>query len=99
MIPLADIDLQYEIRPNNGAGVVNRPRERLRVRRVYSAKVDHRKSNITVAMYQGEGAEEVHRGVISAFTVIHLNDLRRSGGGILRNICLYRGTISRIFKI
>jgi hypothetical protein len=65
MIPLANIDLQYGIRLNNGTGVVDWPRERLRVRRVYSAKVDRRKSNITVAMYQGEGAEEVCGGLIS----------------------------------
>ncbi|KAJ6557992.1 hypothetical protein B0H19DRAFT_1261559 [Mycena capillaripes] len=58
MIPLGDIDLQYEIRLDKHTGVVDRSRERLRVRRVYSARVEGRESTMTVAMYQGHGAED-----------------------------------------
>jgi hypothetical protein len=32
---------------------------------MYSAKVDGRKSGVTVAMYQGDGAEEVSSVVLS----------------------------------
>jgi hypothetical protein len=55
MIPLGDIDLQHD------TGVVNSHRggERAWVRRVCSARVDGRQSNVTVAIYQGDGAEEV----------------------------------------
>jgi hypothetical protein len=34
-------------------------RQRPRVRRVYTAKIAGRKSDVTVAVYQGEGAQEV----------------------------------------
>jgi hypothetical protein len=60
MIPLGDIDLRHEIQVDRNTGVVGRQRERVCVRRVYSAKVEGRKSNFTVAMYQGNGAEEVY---------------------------------------
>ncbi|KAJ7906399.1 hypothetical protein B0H13DRAFT_2506341 [Mycena leptocephala] len=46
MIPMGDIDLLEEIHLNNETGVV------------YSAKIDGRKSGVTVALYQGDGAEE-----------------------------------------
>ncbi|KAJ7866743.1 hypothetical protein B0H13DRAFT_1897876 [Mycena leptocephala] len=59
MIPMGDIDLLEEIRLNNETGVVGRHHpERTRVWRMYSAKIDGRKSGVTVAMYQGDGAEE-----------------------------------------
>ncbi|KAJ7916099.1 hypothetical protein B0H13DRAFT_2323791 [Mycena leptocephala] len=57
MIPLGDIDLQQEIRLDNGFAVVNRRRETARVRCVYSARVHGGNSNVTVAMYQGDSAE------------------------------------------
>ncbi|KAJ7927929.1 hypothetical protein B0H13DRAFT_2312105 [Mycena leptocephala] len=55
MIPLGDIDLRKEICLNYDTGDAD---QRPRVRRVYSARVHGRKSNVTVAMYQGSGAEE-----------------------------------------
>jgi hypothetical protein len=59
MIPMGDIDLLEEIHFKNETGVVGRHHpERTRVRRVYSAKIDGRKSGVTVAVYQGDGAEE-----------------------------------------
>jgi hypothetical protein len=60
MIPMGDINLLEEIRLNNETGFVGRHQpERTRVRRVYSAKIDGRNSGVTVAVYQGKGAEEV----------------------------------------
>ncbi|KAF7340614.1 hypothetical protein MSAN_02133100 [Mycena sanguinolenta] len=60
MIPLADIDLRHEIRLDNSMGAAySRPRERARVRRLYSAKIEGRKSTLTVAMYQGDNAEQI----------------------------------------
>jgi hypothetical protein len=66
MIPMGDIDLLEEICVNNKTGVVGRHHPgRTRVRRMYSAKIDGRKSGVTVAVYQGEGAEEVSSLVLS----------------------------------
>jgi hypothetical protein len=58
MIPLGDIYLQHEIQVDRG--VVGRRCGQGFVRQVYSAKVEGRKSDFTVAMYQGNGAEEVY---------------------------------------
>jgi hypothetical protein len=55
---VGDIDLLREIRLDI-TGVVDHRRERPRVRRVYTAKIEGRKSDVTVAIYQGEGAQEV----------------------------------------
>jgi histidinol phosphatase-like PHP family hydrolase len=85
MIPMGDIDLLEEIRLNNETGVVgyHHP-ERTRVRRVYSAKVDGRKSGVTVAVYQGKGAEEVSPFVHPDIYVLIRS--RRNGARILRII-------------
>ncbi|KAF8214529.1 hypothetical protein K438DRAFT_881255 [Mycena galopus ATCC 62051] len=56
--PAVHPDLQYEIRFDKNTGIVERSHEKLRVRRVYSAKVEGRESTMTVAMYQGHGAED-----------------------------------------
>ncbi|KAF7377034.1 hypothetical protein MSAN_00121500 [Mycena sanguinolenta] len=59
MIPMGDIDLRHRIRVNERMSVAfSRPRERARVRRLYSAKVEGRKSTLTVAMYQGDNAAQ-----------------------------------------
>ena len=50
---MGNINLQHEIHLDNDSGVVN-------IRRVHSAKIDHGRSSVTVAIYQGDGAEEVH---------------------------------------
>ncbi|KAF7377026.1 hypothetical protein MSAN_00120700 [Mycena sanguinolenta] len=67
MIPMGDIDLQHEIRVDNSTGVLNYHRQRAHVRRLYSAKVEGRKSTLTVAMYQGHGAEEKWRQDIAKY--------------------------------
>jgi hypothetical protein len=71
MIPLGDIDLQHELRLNKGSAVVDRRCDRASVRRVYSARIDGRNAPMTVAIYQGRGAEEVslHSGFLLKFCV------------------------------
>ncbi|KAJ7041112.1 hypothetical protein C8F04DRAFT_169961 [Mycena alexandri] len=59
MIPLGDIDLQKEIHLNEISGTVSRQRAAGTVRRLYSAKIEGKNSNMTVALYQGENAEDV----------------------------------------
>jgi hypothetical protein len=57
---MGDIDLLEEIHLHEETGIVGRHHpERTRVRRVYSAKIEGRKSGVTVAVYQGDGAGEV----------------------------------------
>ncbi|KAJ6580622.1 hypothetical protein B0H19DRAFT_1369173 [Mycena capillaripes] len=95
MIPLGDIDLQDEIRVDNRSGVVNRHSKRARVR-VYSAKLDGRTSNMTVAMYQGKGAEEDWREDIARYMAIrHPNILQIFAAASSRNIyaTVYHGDL------
>ncbi|KAF7377150.1 hypothetical protein MSAN_00134100 [Mycena sanguinolenta] len=58
MIPLGDIDLLHEIQLDHHTGIVNHARQRPRIRRLYSARTEGGKAGITVAIYQGGGAEE-----------------------------------------
>ncbi|KAJ6518423.1 hypothetical protein DFH09DRAFT_1373446 [Mycena vulgaris] len=84
MIPMGDLDLREEIRPRHRSGVVY-PREgRASVRRVYSARVHGSKSKMTVAVYQGENAEEVCCRCFSVQNFFTL--VRRDGGMIFRDI-------------
>ncbi|KAF7377031.1 hypothetical protein MSAN_00121200 [Mycena sanguinolenta] len=59
MIPLVDIDLWHEIRLTNSTVGVDHRRKQARVRRLYSTKVEGRKSTLTVAIYQGDDAEQL----------------------------------------
>jgi hypothetical protein len=56
---MGEIDLQHEIRVDNESGRVYRQRQCRHIRRLYSAKVGGRQSSMTVAIYQGDHAEEV----------------------------------------
>ncbi|KAF7340613.1 hypothetical protein MSAN_02133000 [Mycena sanguinolenta] len=70
MIPLGDIDLRHQLRMDEYTGVVeSQPCEQAYVRRVHSAKaiVASRKSSVTVAIYQGNDAEERWRQDISKY--------------------------------
>ncbi|KAF7377013.1 hypothetical protein MSAN_00119300 [Mycena sanguinolenta] len=68
MISMADIDLRHPIRVDERTGVAcSRPRERTRVRRLYSAKVGGREPTLTVAMYQGDGAEQEWRSDLAKY--------------------------------
>ncbi|KAJ7679342.1 hypothetical protein DFH06DRAFT_1465460 [Mycena polygramma] len=87
MIPLGDIDLQHEIRQNGRSSVVHRRQERAKLRKVYSAKIDGRTSEMALAVYQGDGAEEEWREDIAKYmSVRHPNILQirgaASSGGI-----------------
>ncbi|KAJ7218259.1 hypothetical protein B0H12DRAFT_329313 [Mycena haematopus] len=57
IIPLGDIDLQYELQTDNHTGFVCR---QPRVRRVFAAKIGGTRP-MTVSMYQGHGAEDEWR--------------------------------------
>jgi hypothetical protein len=64
---VGDIDLLREIRlDNTGIADCRRRHERPRVRRVYTAKIEGRKSDVTVAVYQGMGAQEVRSIILLA---------------------------------
>ncbi|KAJ7027136.1 hypothetical protein C8F04DRAFT_1399665, partial [Mycena alexandri] len=87
MIPMGDIDLQQELMVNEESGVVGRRQERNCVRRVYSAKIDGRRSNVTVAVYQGDGAEEAWRRDVETYMLVrHPNILQIWGGASYGNI-------------
>ncbi|KAJ7021864.1 hypothetical protein C8F04DRAFT_257947 [Mycena alexandri] len=85
MIPLGDIDLQQELLVNMGSGVIGHgPRC---VRRVYAAKVHDRTSNVTVALYEGDGAEDVWRRDVASYMAIrHPNIVQIFGGASYGNI-------------
>jgi hypothetical protein len=57
-IPLGSIDLCNEIRVDAAAGAVLRMHRRGACR-MYSARVECRSTPMTVALYQGDDAEEV----------------------------------------
>lgn len=62
-IPLGDLDLRNEIHLNEG-GVINRHGALCTARRIYSVRIEGRKSNMTAALYQGQNAEEVVRSFL-----------------------------------
>ncbi|KAJ7800061.1 hypothetical protein B0H14DRAFT_2901328 [Mycena olivaceomarginata] len=69
-IPLGDLDLRKEICLDSGSNTVFHRSGRGSVRRVYSAAVQGCKSNMTVAVYQGEKAEEEWLQDISKYSAI-----------------------------
>ncbi|KAJ6452771.1 hypothetical protein C8R45DRAFT_1193456, partial [Mycena sanguinolenta] len=69
-IPLGDIDLQCEIRLDVRLNVVDRWRERTCVQRIYTTKIEGRTSDMTVAMYQGNTAEEEWREGVSILSAL-----------------------------
>ncbi|KAJ7168969.1 hypothetical protein C8R46DRAFT_1092955 [Mycena filopes] len=87
MIPLGDIDLQQQLSVESGSGIIGRRRERRCIRRVYSANIDGRRSNVTVAMYQGDGAEEDWREDVKMYLAVrHPNIVQVWGGASRSNI-------------
>ncbi|KAJ7315781.1 hypothetical protein DFH08DRAFT_419741 [Mycena albidolilacea] len=87
VIPLGDIDLRREISVDRDTGVVVRQREGTCVRRIYSAKVEGRKSQVTVAIYQGNSAEEEWRRDIAKYMSIrHPNIIQIYGAASSGNI-------------
>ncbi|KAF8193642.1 hypothetical protein K438DRAFT_1934827, partial [Mycena galopus ATCC 62051] len=68
--PLGDIDLQHEIQVDGDTGVVDWQGPRPRVRRIYSARIESRKSSTMVAIYQGDGAEEEWRQDVAKYMAV-----------------------------
>ncbi|KAJ7079675.1 hypothetical protein C8R44DRAFT_992577 [Mycena epipterygia] len=66
-IPLGDLDLRNEIRLEDG-GVVNRQRELHAARRIYSARIEGKNSDMTVAVYHGENAEETWKHELAKYS-------------------------------
>ncbi|KAJ7035443.1 hypothetical protein C8F04DRAFT_530346 [Mycena alexandri] len=82
MIPMGDIDLQRELVVNGESGVIDRQlgSERRCVRRVYSARIDGRNTDLTVAMYEGDGAEEAWQQHVKIYMSLrHPNILQMHG--------------------
>ncbi|KAJ7768282.1 hypothetical protein B0H16DRAFT_1882189 [Mycena metata] len=57
-IPLGDLDLRNEIRLDAGSGVVHFQTERICARLIYTALVEGKQSDMTVAVYRGAYAEK-----------------------------------------
>ncbi|KAJ7127750.1 hypothetical protein C8R44DRAFT_873550 [Mycena epipterygia] len=66
-IPLGDVDLRNEIHLEH-SGVVNRQRGLRPARRVYTARIEGKQSDMTVAVYQGENAEETWKRELSKYS-------------------------------
>ncbi|KAF7340627.1 hypothetical protein MSAN_02134600 [Mycena sanguinolenta] len=82
MIPMGDIDLRHEIRVNERTGVAYSRGHRACVRRMHSAKarIDGRKSRVTVVIYQGNDAEKEWRKDIAKYMSIrHPNIIQICG--------------------
>ncbi|KAF7374234.1 hypothetical protein MSAN_00306200 [Mycena sanguinolenta] len=62
-IPLGDIDLQREIQLDNDSGLV-------RLRRLYSAKIHAEGTNLAIALYHGNGAEDEWRQDIKKYMAV-----------------------------
>ncbi|KAJ7480746.1 hypothetical protein FB451DRAFT_1238348 [Mycena latifolia] len=66
MIPLGDLILEHEIR----SGIVYRRGAKSSVKRVYTARVAGRSSNMTVAVYHGPNAEDDWKDAIQKYSGI-----------------------------
>ncbi|KAJ7501797.1 hypothetical protein B0H11DRAFT_688298 [Mycena galericulata] len=66
MIAMGDIDLMKEIRLHEDSGVASRKRAG-QVRRIYSARVNGGKANMTVSLYEGKNAEKQWREDIEEY--------------------------------
>jgi hypothetical protein len=84
VIPLGHINLLQEIGHHRSAGVVHRGHDQNSVRRMYSARIHGSKSKMVGALYQGDGAEEVHFGYSRPYIVFIA--LHSDGGRMSRDI-------------
>ncbi|KAJ7737801.1 hypothetical protein DFH07DRAFT_93195 [Mycena maculata] len=96
-IPLGDIDLRQEIRLDAESGIVER--QRGSVRRMYSARIHGSKSDMTVALYQGDNAEEEWRHAISRYSWFrHPNFVQIFGAASASGICYCRSRRADTFS-
>ncbi|KAF7340625.1 hypothetical protein MSAN_02134400 [Mycena sanguinolenta] len=94
MIPMGDIDLRHQIRVDDLRAdkwdVLNaQPRERACVRRIHSAKavIGRRRSRVTVAMYEGNDAEEEWRTDLAKYMRLrHPNIVQICGTASLNGV-------------
>ncbi|KAF8212745.1 hypothetical protein K438DRAFT_1169928 [Mycena galopus ATCC 62051] len=86
-ISFGDIDLRREISRENYSDVVDRQRTQRSIRRVYSAHIEQLRLGVTVAVYQGNGAEEEWRTDIAKYMAVrHPNIIQVYGTASLGNI-------------
>ncbi|KAF7377049.1 hypothetical protein MSAN_00123000 [Mycena sanguinolenta] len=82
MIPMGDIDLRHQIRMDKCTDVAYSQHPRACVRRVHSAKarIDGRTKRVTVALYQGNDAEEEwHQDITKHMSLRHPNIIQICG--------------------
>ncbi|KAJ7744826.1 hypothetical protein B0H14DRAFT_3167482, partial [Mycena olivaceomarginata] len=78
-IPFGDLNLLQEVR-HDPSGVVHRRNGRASMRRMYKAWIPGLQSVMTAALFQGEGAEEQWREMISRYSNLrHPNLLQLYG--------------------
>ncbi|KAJ7909719.1 hypothetical protein B0H13DRAFT_2661340 [Mycena leptocephala] len=84
MIPMGEIDLQHEIGVDNESGLVFQSGY---ARQMCSAKVEGRQSSMTVAIYQGDRAEEEWRRDVARYmTLRHPNIIQLHAAASVNNI-------------
>ncbi|KAJ7120210.1 hypothetical protein C8R44DRAFT_877658 [Mycena epipterygia] len=80
-IPLGDLDLRNEIRLENG-GVVTRQYGRGTARRIYSARIDGKQSDMTVAVYEGKNAEETWKCELAKYSGLRHPNIMQLYGAV-----------------
>ncbi|KAJ7017089.1 hypothetical protein C8F04DRAFT_1157758 [Mycena alexandri] len=85
MIPMGDIDLQQQLQMNKESGVISWKGERRHARRVYSAKIDGRTSNMTVRATKLKRCEWT-RDIALYMSLRHSNILQLWGGASAGNV-------------
>ncbi|KAF7330737.1 hypothetical protein MSAN_02446300 [Mycena sanguinolenta] len=79
-IRLGDVKLVKEVRLSLQSGVVGRQSRRVGVRRIYHAEIRRDPGTVTIAMYQGDGAEEEWRQHVAKYESIrHPNIMQLYG--------------------
>ncbi|KAF7353295.1 hypothetical protein MSAN_01517500 [Mycena sanguinolenta] len=79
-IRLGDVKLVKEVRLSLQSGVVGRQSRRVGVRQIYHAEIRRDPGTVTIAMYQGDGAEEEWRQHVAKYESIrHPNIMQLYG--------------------
>ncbi|KAJ7094140.1 hypothetical protein C8R44DRAFT_749654 [Mycena epipterygia] len=84
-IPLGDLDLRHEIRLEE-SGEVTWQHGACPARRIYTARIEGKQSDMTVAVYQGKNAEEKWRRELANYSglrhpnIVQLYGTANSGG-------------------
>ncbi|KAF7353250.1 hypothetical protein MSAN_01512800 [Mycena sanguinolenta] len=78
-IRLGDLKLIKEVRLSLQSGVVGCQSRGVGVRRIYHAEIRHDPGTVTIAMYQGDGAEEWRHNVAKYDSIRHPNIMQLYG--------------------